>query len=336
MSDSASKWKLPDFNDLGISYEEKPDDIDSFFKIIKTKLKDYAIFDDVSKLGDIFVEITADNWTSSVSVNSVDLDGIDTIFSLVDTADCLDRDLSKLRSQYDKSISSFLPTDAKLREKTLEGFASAFHRWIINLKEFFYCHHKVVNRWTAPREEIYTHLFTAFARISFFNPESGHMYKRITKINNKDVSGMPDLRFETYPKSDDYTPKLLVVSEVKQHDSLKGQFQQSFTCGDNIKPDVLAQHGIELLLEMKESLFTPNVFGCLCIGTQVIVTYLNITPDQADRIERSKLDRNEAKIIYSRPYDYMHSTDRKIILKLFFLFGFMQSEFLGKIFERRL
>lgn len=40
------------------------------------------------------------------------------------------------------------------------------------------------------------------------------MYKRITKINNKDVSGMPDLRFETYPKSDDYTPKLLVVTEV--------------------------------------------------------------------------------------------------------------------------
>lgn len=56
--------------------------------------------------------------------------------------------------------------------------------------------------------------------------------------------------------------------QVKQCKALIGDFKTSFRC-DNITPNCLAQHGIELLLELKESLFTPNVFGCLCIGTEV-------------------------------------------------------------------
>lgn len=40
------------------------------------------------------------------------------------------------------------------------------------------------------------------------------MYNRSTMINNETVKGMPDLRFQTYPKTGDYDPKLIVVTEV--------------------------------------------------------------------------------------------------------------------------
>lgn len=145
MSDSASKWKLVDFNDLGISYEEKPDDITFFFNIIENKSKDDPNFNNVSNLGDIFVKMTAEYWTSSIGVNTLKFEEMDDLSELVNTTICLDRDLSKLRSQYDNSISSFLPTDAELREKTLEGFARyiEFHFLGISLLVVRKCNEKL-------------------------------------------------------------------------------------------------------------------------------------------------------------------------------------------------
>lgn len=68
------------------------------------------------------------------------------------------------------------------------------------------------------------------------------------------------------------------------------------------------------------------------IFSQVIVTYLDITEHQATILKTGKLDSEKATICYSRPYDYMNDGDRSHILKLFFLFGFMQSKFLEDIF----
>lgn len=65
----------------------------------------------------------------------------------------------------------------------------------------------------------------------------------------------------------------------------------------------------------------------------VIVTYLKMTIEQAAKIEKRKLGRDKATIHYSRPYDYMDVLDREDLMKLFFKFGFMQSEFLENIFK---
>lgn len=59
-----------------------------------------------------------------------------------------------------------------------------------------------------------------------------------------------------------------------------------------------------------------------------------MTQEQANKIERGRLDKDEATIHYSRPYDYLNVSDRKDLMKLFFFFGFLQSEFLENIFER--
>lgn len=123
MSNSASTWKLNDFNNLGISYKKTPDDLEFFLQIIENKMEDSPNFDKekVLLLGHTLVNFTARYWTSSTYLNTYE--EIEKTLKLVDKADDLDNDLSKLRSEYDKIIGPFLPTVTKLREKTLEGFA---------------------------------------------------------------------------------------------------------------------------------------------------------------------------------------------------------------------
>lgn len=135
MTDSASTWDLDKFNKLGISYKKTPDDLKFFSEIIENKLKDNPNFGNVSLLGDTFVTFTNEYWKSSTDLNTAGPGEIDIILSLVNTVEDLDKDLSKLRYQYDGSISRFLPRETVLGKKTLEGFARyiAFHFPGINL-----------------------------------------------------------------------------------------------------------------------------------------------------------------------------------------------------------
>lgn len=135
MTDSASTWDLDKFNKLGISYKKTPDDLKFFSEIIENKLKDNPNFGNVSLLGDTFVTFTNEYWKSSTDLNTAGPGEIDIIFSLVNTVEDLDKDLFKLRYQYDRSISRFLPRETVLRKKILEGFARyiAFHFPGINL-----------------------------------------------------------------------------------------------------------------------------------------------------------------------------------------------------------
>lgn len=120
---SASKWKLAELNDLGISYKGTPDDLQFFSEIIENKINDNPNFENISLLGDTFVKFTAKYLIFSIDLNTKHSEHIEKIFSLVDTVEEIDNDLSHLKSRYDRSISSFLPTDTVLRKKALEEFA---------------------------------------------------------------------------------------------------------------------------------------------------------------------------------------------------------------------
>lgn len=135
MSVSASKWKLPDLNALGIFYEQKPDELTFFSEIIEEKVKDNPNFTKVSNLGDTFVFLTEKHWTSSIDLNNDHSQEMENIFSLLVTAKDIDNDLHNLKSTYDQRISPFLPTNLALREEALERFARyiEFHSPGINL-----------------------------------------------------------------------------------------------------------------------------------------------------------------------------------------------------------
>lgn len=334
MSRSASTWKFNEFKELGILYKKQFDSLEYFSGIIEGKITDGAKKEKLLFLAKHFVECTEQYWTCTVDLDLNEQNEWSYGISMtITTLEFLDDNIVSMKAIYDDKIRSYLPSDTEGRKKALENFNSVFYRWRTNLKECMSCFHMILSRWKRRREELFTHLFTAFSRIAFLIPESGHLYNRSAAMNNETVNGMPDLRFETHPTFQFATPKLVVVTEVKQYDSFRGKWDKTnFTCEDNVSSNVLAQHGIELLLEMEHSLFEPNVFGFLCIGTKVIVTYLDITEHQATILKTGKLDSEKATICYSRPYDYMNDGDRSHILKLFFLFGFMQSKFLEDIF----
>lgn len=125
MSNSASTWTLDDFNNLGISYKETPDNLKFFLQIIEHKLEDYTYFDKdkILCLGETFGNFTDKYWPSSTDLNTDDVEQIETMLSIVDAAENLDDDLSNLRYEYDQIINHFLPTETELRKQTLEGFA---------------------------------------------------------------------------------------------------------------------------------------------------------------------------------------------------------------------
>lgn len=273
MASSASTWKIDEFKNLGILYKDTPDTLEYFSGIINRKIGDRKMNEMLSSLTTYFVEYTEQNWSFSVDLNvDDDLEEITGITSTISALEFLDENIVRMKAKFDDDIRSYLPSDTKAKERALEVFSSLFHRWRTNLKEFMSCFHMILCRWRIRREELFTHMFTAFSRIAFLIPESGHLYNRSTMIDNESVNGMPDLRFETHPKSRTSSPKLVVVTEVKQYDAFRGKWTRiNFTCGNNISSSVLAQHGIELLLEMNNSLFIPRVFGFLCIGTKARV-----------------------------------------------------------------
>lgn len=205
-------------------------------------------------------------------------------------------------------------------------------RWKTNLKEFLTGLCMVLLRWNEPTDEprecVFTHLFMTFARIAFLYPEHGEMYNKTIKIGREDVNGMPDVRFETFPDlSRKSTPKLIAVTEVKNYKIFRKNWgpKDTFTCL-NMSPDVLGQHGIELLLEMDQSLFKPTIYGCICIGSYIIITRLTINDNDLDEIKTDgKLSGDPAIIEYSKPFDYLKKADRGDILKFFISISRVQS-----------
>ncbi|KAK3105701.1 hypothetical protein FSP39_003813 [Pinctada imbricata] len=115
--------------------------------------------------------------------------------------------------------------------------------------------------------------------------------------------------------------------QVKKYDALIGEYTADSFSYKNISNHVLGQHGIELIVERKESHLFPGVLGIICIGTQIIFTFLNITNDHYEEILDDAVDRkHKASIMYTRPYDFMDEADRNELLEPFFWLGCIQTD----------
>ncbi|KAK3092985.1 hypothetical protein FSP39_009663 [Pinctada imbricata] len=102
---------------------------------------------------------------------------------------------------------------------------------------------------------------------------------------------------------------------------------ESFTF-QNLSPEALGHHGIELVMERKDSYFFPGVVGIICSGTKVIFTYLELTQAHYEKIQmKGEKDGMSLKshISYTRPYDFMDVQDRKELLQPLTWLGYLQS-----------
>lgn len=123
----------------------------------------------------------------------------------------------------------------------------------------------------------------------------------------------------------DHGPKVLLVTQVTTYDSFRYNwrprmdFQQK-----HITSKVKGKHGIQLLVEIERSLFRKNVFGCICIGTYIIITHLKVNQDYLQELRRGKIE-NPVKVKYSKPYDYLQKEDRNEIMEFLILVSCVQS-----------
>ncbi|KAK3102639.1 hypothetical protein FSP39_012813 [Pinctada imbricata] len=160
---------------------------------------------------------------------------------------------------------------------------------------------------------------------------SGEDDKGTISVGGVTVHGSPDVRFNSFTDFESDICgilKLIVVTEVKQFEALRGDYNEGTFIASNISSRVLGQHGIELLMERSDSFFLPGIAGMICMGTKIVFTYLFIKESHYVKILEKGPDIDDtlkSTILYTRPYDYMDMRDRNEILESFFWFGFVQS-----------
>lgn len=310
---SASKWTLKKFNDIKLKYNDTCVTLAYFSEKFLNHLRNTS--DDFET-----VHTTLDK--KKLDINSY----METYWNF--TIDIKERRTNRIEKALEK-LNCASDEDEDLI------------RWRTNLKEFLTGLCMVLQRPGGFSECVFTQLFMAFSRIFSLYPELGEMYMRGCYINEKKVNGKPDVRFETFPTLEDSTssdsddshstettwePKLVLVTEVKKKErNFVRQWRPRSLRKEQLSAHVKIQHGLELLIEINTSLFEPDVFGCICIDTYIIITHLRVDQDNLKALRKTgSLNRYET-IQYSRPYDYLDKTDRREIVHILLFIGYMQA-----------
>ncbi|KAK3108519.1 hypothetical protein FSP39_009725 [Pinctada imbricata] len=266
----ASSWTLGHLNEIGIYYDNAAIDLEQFMSCLKTRGN--VIRDGLDKMPQISnaFDLTSRVWTFSFAF---DEEKGDTVH--VAEANTI------------QAITEFKEKNNEIQENFLLKGIRKFHyySWSSALKDFWNYFLMLLWRWHKPAqgEGKYTELLRAFSKIFLLMPESGEAYRESINIIGVYVQGSPAIRFLTRPYKG-LQQLLFVVTQVKSYKAFKGEYHSDSFTYDNIQPDVLGQHGIELLLEAKEGYFSPYVVGILCIGTKVIFTSMYIELDAYNEI----------------------------------------------------
>ncbi|XP_061180070.1 uncharacterized protein LOC133188597 [Saccostrea echinata] len=309
----ASHWRLEHLLELSVFYDEKATDLGKFMSDLKT-LKSVARGGllEMPRISHTIMQYTKELWNFSYDFYK-------------ETGE----EKWEARDQIERATEAFDDKENDMEEqvKSFGGnWKRLFFGWKINLFEFWRHFSMLLARLgqATPREGRFTHLFMAFSQIFFLSPEPGEAFIERIVIRDLVVRGIPGVRFNTFQ---DKLLKVFIVTEVKLYDALEGNFNSETFTFRNVGKKVLGQHGIELLMERKGSFFFPYVVGILCIGTQVILTYLRIDEDHFHQIEeKGEVNKtSNATISYTRPFDFMDTSDRQEILESFFWLGYVQS-----------
>ncbi|KAK3086431.1 hypothetical protein FSP39_018365 [Pinctada imbricata] len=79
-------------------------------------------------------------------------------------------------------------------------------------------------------------------------------------------------------------------------------------------------------MEIQDSFFKPAIVGILCIGTQLVFTYLTVDIHHLHKIQTTgEVSGHKSHIFYTKPYDFMVEADRREIFEHMFWFGFLQN-----------
>ncbi|XP_062617019.1 uncharacterized protein LOC134278745 isoform X2 [Saccostrea cucullata] len=95
---------------------------------------------------------------------------------------------------------------------------------------------------------------------------------------------------------------------------------------DQVGTKIMGQFGIELIGQLRRSVFYPNCLGVLCMETKLIFVLLKVSKKHA--ISLCKGQRGSAeipgKIMYTEPLDMLKAEDRLKMAEFFFWLGCLQ------------
>ncbi|KAK3099034.1 hypothetical protein FSP39_025452 [Pinctada imbricata] len=308
----ASDWTLDHLCKIGIEFDDHSMDLDKFMTTLKTReIVVCNELDKIPQIGHSLLELTNKMWHFSYAFDKEKGNGI--LGAKQKTEEAIE-EFEDIEDEMEKIFCS----DSSRRK--------LYFSWRKNLLDFWWYYHTLLTRWSKPlqTEGKYNQLFTAFSKIFRLYPEVGGAYSESIIIGDMNVTGIPDIRFLTFA---DKVLKLMIVTKVKQYDAIRGEYNPDTFTYHNVSRKVLGQHGIELLLEARDSYFFPYVVGVLCIGTKIIFTSMYIEMDIYNEIveEGTVQPPNKVNISYTRPYDYMDYSDRQALMEPMFWFGFVQS-----------
>ncbi|XP_065933307.1 uncharacterized protein [Magallana gigas] len=321
----ASKWTYTALTEIGVEFEEECIPLRHFKNAFNERLRNA---DDLVRRKNIIMSETDYNLSWNYKVPLKTRKRQEQIRTII-------QDLGKLNGAAAITENG----EEATRGHEIERDSEEYIRWKTNLKEFFKGLWVILHRSGKPGAGVYTKLFDAFSRIVCLYPEPGNMYRRGIMIGGKEINEEATVRFETLPlfmesnSSDDstpatldYEPKLLLVTQVTTYDS----FRYSWKPGQKFEQKHMAskvkgQHGIQLLIEIERSLFRRKVFGCICIGTYIIITQLEVNKRYAQELRDGKI-QNPVKVKFSQPYDFLKEVDRKKIMDFLILISCVQSK----------
>ncbi|XP_048750468.2 uncharacterized protein LOC125662331 isoform X1 [Ostrea edulis] len=352
-ADSVSNWTTKTLNEYGIMYKNNPVTIEEFTNTIKSKANEVCEKTDPDFLSTL-VMLSKRGLAFSLDIPERVKEN--------KLSESSDKVLQILRD-FDAFVNEILEKEEKyigseVRNKTL------FFTWTYSVRSFLNYYKKfleIVNislaesMLTKPVMEAHLHeLFMVFSRIFFLEPELGSKEVKRLIIGTKVVSCIPDVRFTCLNPQKHGV--LMMLTEGKKDESFRENksFESRRTrrsSESSVESDddsgnyihslldihVLGRHGGELLSELRTSAFAPTmVFGCICVETEIIFTYLEMKGDHLNKIVFEGNCYGESSYIrYTKPLNYLMEEERSRCLDLLFLLGFIQTAGYEDLFPTR-
>ncbi|XP_062616354.1 uncharacterized protein LOC134278049 [Saccostrea cucullata] len=349
-----SKWTTKTLEDYGIAYDNNPISMEEFTTKIQSRAQgvcDKKVPDFLSTLkllcrrGLIF---------------SLEVPENETLKSFDVLSDSATR-VREILNDFDAFVNDILIKEEEYLGKEWQNKA-LFFAWSHNVRSFINYYKKFLDKmnsslsesWLAKpvREAYMKELFMVFSKIFFLEPEYvphfwtlGYwslfimvllcwnlgfwslfiMFTCINKLQRSVLLMLTEVKkVEQLPENE--SPELRKANATGESSSDSDQISGKFIL-NILSSNVLGQHGGELLSELRSSAFAPAmVVGCICKGTEIIFTFMEMMQNHLNKIVYDGKCEGESSIIrYTNPLNYLLVEERNKCLDLLLLLGFIQT-----------
>lgn len=226
-----------------------------------------------------------------------------------------DKEMLRLLSQWITSVNEFM-------RSCIDVVRSILHPQMIN-KDLTEDGRETEQN---TREIIFQSLFTSFSKIFLLHPRPQRItYKTLLKYY---VTSEPDVRFESTFNLSGAEPatQLMMLCEVKRDKPELKKSRKKHALGEMVRTETMHQIGTELLCECSGSYFSPGAVGILCLRSQILFLFLDISYEHLFAIEENMpLDNMNGRILYTDYFDILEPKGRSQVMDILFYMARIQT-----------